>query len=260
MYTSQADRVLLGRGKVYFDRFNTAGAALGLRYLGTVSKLELSISDEKAKIYDYAKPTAPLLNEVVTRREVSVAMTLHEYTKENLALALMGEESNYQQLTGSVVDESLSASILKGRVYQLANRNVNAVVVKRGAATLVLGTDYDIVDAYLGLIHIREGSVTVIDGDANITASYTKGTIASPGLERVLGAKSSQIIGKLVFVGDPGAGPALDAEIWRLSISSEGVLGFITGDDFAAIELKGEVLSDETNHATEPYFRVTKRV
>lgn len=259
MYTSQADRVLLGRGKVYFDRFDNVGAALGLRYLGDVSKLEFTMNDEKAKIYDYAKATAPLLAEVVTRREVSVAMTLHEYTRENLALALMGEESRYQQITGSVVNESLSPSILKGRVYQLANRNATSIVVKRGAANLVLGTDYDVVDASLGLIHIREGSATVVDGDADITASYTKSTIGQPGLERVLGAKSSQIIGKLVFVGDPGAGPAMDAEVWKLSISSEGALGFITGGDFASIELTGEVLSDEANHPSEPYFRVTKR-
>lgn len=258
MFTSQSDKVLLGRGKIYFDRNATFGAKTGLRYLGDAEKLEITTADEKAQVYDYGKPTAPLLNEVVSRRTVTLAMTLREYTKENLALALMGFEDNYTQTSTAVTGESLTAGAVKGRSYKTVKRSISSVVVKKGATVLVLGTDYDIADATLGLIHIREGSVTVSDGDA-LTVDYTPAAIASPGLNRIQGATASQIIGQIVFVGDPGAGPAYDAEVWKVSISSDGVLGFITGADFGSFELKAQVLSDDANHPTEPYFRLTQR-
>lgn len=258
-YQSQSDKVLLGRGRLFFDRWSSAGVSTGgLAYLGDCSKFEISTTDEKAKIYDFGQSTAPLLNEVVTKREVSIAITLHEYTKENLALVLMGVEAGATQSSGSVTAESLTTSVTKGKSYQTANRNISAVVVKKGATTLVVDTDYNIVDASTGLIHITTTGSTVTNGDA-ITVDYTKAAIASPGLDKIQGGMSSQILGKLLFVGDPAAGPAYDGEFWKVSISSEGVAGFITGSDFGAMDLKGSVLIDSTNHPTEAYYRLTKR-
>ncbi len=258
MYTAQSDKVLLGRGKVYFDRFTTNNASTGLRFLGDVSKLEIKLADDNAQIYDYSKAAAPLLNEVLTKRVVTFSMTLHEYTKENLALALMGYEAAYTQTSGSVTAESLTSGVFKGRTYQTVNRNISGVTVKQGATTLVLGTDYDIADASTGLIHIRDASVTVTEGSA-ITIDYTKAAIATPGLNRVQGGMASQLLGKLVFTGDPAAGPGWDVEVWKLKLSPEGVMGFITGSDFGSFDLNGTVFPDELNHSTEPYFRITAR-
>lgn len=258
-YQSQSDKVLLGRGKLYFDRWSSSGVSTnGLAYLGDCSKFEISTSDEKAQIYDYGQSTAPLLNEVVTKREVSIAITLHEYTKENLALVLMGVEAGMTQSSGSITGETLTTSVTKGKSYQTANRNISSVVVKKGATTLVLDTDYNIVDASTGLIHITTTGSTLTNGDT-ITVDYAKAAIASPGLDKIQGGMSSQILGKLLFVGDPAAGPAYDGEFWKVSISSEGVAGFITGSDFGSMDLKGRVLIDSTNHPTEAYYRLTKR-
>lgn len=259
MITAQGDKVLLGRGKLYFDRFTSAGVTTGLRFLGTCEKLELTTSDEIAKVYDYSRADAPLLDQALTRREVSLAITLKEFTKENLALVLMGEESAFTQTSTPVVDESLTTSVKKGRVYKTAGRRIGTVTVKKSpSTTLVLGTDYDIADAELGLIHIREGSVTVTDGDT-ILASYTPAAIAAPGINRVQAAKTSTIQGKLVFVGDPSRGVQWDLEAWKLSITPTGALGFITQAEYGAFELAATVLSDEANHPTEPYYRLTQR-
>lgn len=259
MLVAQAANVLLGRGKVYFDRFSTAGAAQGLRFLGTVSKLEISTNDEKAQVYDYSRSDAPLLDEALSRREVMVALTLQEFSQSNLAMALMGEEVSYTQAATPVVDESVTTSVVKGRVYQVAGRKIGSVTVKKGPSTaLVLGTDYDIADSELGLIHIREGSVTLTNGDA-VLVSYTPTLISTPGSNRVRGANASRILGKLVYVGDPAAGIKWDLEMWKVSLTPSGAVGFITESEYGSFELSGKVLSDETGHASEPYYRLTQR-
>lgn len=257
MMTTQSDRVLCGRGKVFFDRFTTAGVSTGYSFLGTVSKLELKINDDKAQIFDYSEAAAGLLNEVMVKREATLDLTLHEYTKENLALALMGAGTTFTQSSSTVTDESMTTSVVKGHSYQTAGRNISGVTVKKSPSTaLVLGTDYDIADATTGLIHIKESGVTLTDGDT-VLVTYTKAAIT--GLERVQGGTAAQILGKLLFTGDPAAGPSMDVEVWRVSLNPSGVLGFITGGDFGSFDLSGNILADKTNHPTEPYFRTTKR-
>jgi len=258
MITAQSTNVLLGRGRAFFDRFTGAGNRTGFRFLGNCSKLEFKMNDEKAQIFNYAVSTAPLLDESVTKREPMCTMTLHEYTRENVALVLMGSESSYTQTSTPVVGESLAASVIKGRSYQTAKRAITGVTVKKGATSLVLGTDYDIVDAELGLIHIREGSVTVSDADA-ITIDYTPTAITGAGRLRVQAGTSSFIKGALLYVPDNAAGPAFDIEIWTLSLSAESAIGLITGTDYGSFDLSGKVLADTTNHPTEPYYRLTQR-
>ena len=176
-YQSNSNNVLLGRGRLFFDRWSSSNVDTnGLAFLGDCSKLEISTSDDKAQIYDYAQSSVPLLNEVVTKREVSVAMTLHEYTKENLALVLMGVEAGATQSSGSITGETLTTSVTKGKSYQTANRSISSVVVKKGASTLVLDTDYNIVDAPLGIIHITTTGSTLTNGDT-ITVDYAKAAI-----------------------------------------------------------------------------------
>lgn len=258
--SADSANVLLGRGKTFFDRWTgfDSGTATGLRFLGDVSKLEINTSDEKAKIYNYSVAAAPLLNEVVARREIEVTLTLHEFMQENLALVLMGEEAAYTQASGTVPDY-LFSSIKRGRVYQVDDRNITITSVKKSPSTvLVAGNDYDVVDLKAGLIYVRPDASNIADGD-DLLVSYSRAAIAAPGLARVRGGKTSQILGSLVFAADPGAGPAWDCEIWKLSISPGAAMGLITGQDFGSFDLKAQILSDEVGHPTEPYYRLTKR-
>ncbi len=253
-YQSNGNQVLLGRGKVFFNRLSSAGAATGYKFLGEVSKLELSTQDDILEMRDHTVNSTPVLKKVNKQRDAKVSLTFHEMDKENVAMALMGSVSAFIQTSGSVTAEALTTSVVKGHSYKTVARQISSVVVKKGASTLVLGTDYDIADAATGLIHIREGSVTVSDGDS-LTVDYTKAAIASPGLARVVGGNSSFIEGALLFIGDPATGPSADVEIWKASISPSGVLGLIQ-DDFAGVDLEATILSDPVNHPTEPLYVV----
>jgi len=259
MITSSPANVLLGRGKLLFDRLTSAGASTGLRDLESCEELSIETTEERVKIYDYSKASGPLLSDAVTRRETTVTIKLSSHAAANVALALAGDTTGFTQTSGSVTDESVTTSVIKGRVYQTAGRSITAVTVKKSPSTvLVLGTDYDILDAKLGLIHIREGSVTVVDGDT-ILVTYTRTAITTPGLDRVLGQTAGKIIGKLVYVGDPTDGIAYDLEVWKLSLMPEGGLGLISTGEYSTYQLKGFVLSDEANHPTDPYYHLTKR-
>jgi len=257
-YTSNGNNVLLGRGKVFFNRLSAAGVPTGYKFLGEVSKLELSTEDDVVEMRDHTVASTPVLKKVVRQRDGKVSLTFHEMDKENLALALMGSVSSYTQANTAVTGEVLTTSVVKGHSYKTVNRQLitgGTLVVKQGASTLVLGTDYDVADAVTGLIHIKESSVTVTDG-STITIDYTKPAITAPGLARVVGGNATFIEGALLFVGDPAAGPSADVEIWKASVSPSGVLGLIQ-DEFAGVDLELTILSDTTNHPTEPLYAVT---
>lgn len=251
---AQGNKVLLGRGKVYFDRLDASGASTGLRFMGTVSELAISGSQEKREIRDFSLPGAPVLAEAVIASDFTLRLTAHEFTRENLALAFMGDEAGLTQSSGSVVDEVLATTARKSRAYQCASRKISAVTVKEGAATLVAGTDYEVSDADAGMIYITDAAPNVT-GTGNLTISYTKAAIASPGWDKVRGAMQTAVRGRVLYLGDPATGPRTNVNVWRVSLSPEGDVGFI-GDDFAGFQLSGKIESDATNHPTEPFFVV----
>jgi len=244
--------LLLGKGKVYFDRFTSAGAATGERFLGNCERFEITTTDERVQKHSSAEAAAPLLASAVTRRTPEVAITLDEFTKENIALVLMGDESALAQSADSVTDEAHNG-VKQGRYYKLAYRNVSSVVVtgEGGTPTYVLNTDYE-VDAVTGRIYIvPDGSIT---DDTNVLVSYD---YAADTSAYVKGGSASKIEGSMRFKPDPSAGPKWEVEIWKVSISPDGALALI-GEDYANAPLKAEILADSTNHPTEPLYRAIK--
>ena len=242
-------KLLLGKGKVYFDRFTSAGASTGERYLGDVSAFSVTTNDEKISHYSSSSAAAPLLKEALIRRTAEFALTLHEYTKENLALVLMGEESALAQASDSVVDEVVTV-VETGRFYKLAFRQVSTVVVQddTDTTTYTAGTDYD-VDAVTGRLYIIPGG-----GIAALDVLHVDYDYAADTSDVVQGGKTSVIEGAIRFIPDPSTGPSWEVEVWKVSITPDGELGLI-GEQFAAFPIRGKVLDDSVNHPTEPLYR-----
>ena len=252
---ANGDNLLLGRGAVYFDRF-VGGVSTGERHLGNVTKFEISTEDETVEKYSSVEASSPLLKKVLIRRNVSLALTLDEFSKENLALVLMGEnDATFAQAGGPIVDEAISG-VVGGRYYKLANRDVSAVVVEGsgGTPTYTLTDDY-LVDADSGRIYIVPGGA-ITDG-ADIQVSYTAAAITAGAVDTIRGGVSSVIEGAVRFIGDPAAGPAYEVEVWKVSVNPDGVLAMI-GDDFGSADMTFAILSDAANHPTEPLYRAIK--
>ncbi len=246
------NNILLGRGKVYFDRFDTSGNRTGELFLGNCPTFEITPSPEEVKKYSSADKAADLIASDVLRTALALRIVGDEFSKENLAMALFGDTSTLAQ-TGSTITNEAISSVLQGRYYPLTKRQVSAVNVTGtgGNPTYVLNTDFK-VDAVSGRIYIVEGGG--IADATNIEVDYTYATLSLP---TVRGMNQSSIKGYLRFIGDPARGPKYECEIWRASIRADGAIGFIS-DEYSSFTLTGDIESDAVHHVSEPHYRLIK--
>lgn len=252
----RAQDLLLGAGKVYFDRFDANGAGTGLRYLGDCSQVEITpAEDEVREHYSSAQSARPLLKRALSRRKMSFAMNLFEFSKGNIGLVLMGEEAEWTQAATPITGEVLSTAPAKDRHYITAKRAIGSVTLKRGATTIPVG-EYTIESAESGLIYIKETAPTFDGATGSLTIDYTPTAItAGAGRPWIKAGKSSVIEGKLFFLPDPSTGPKMEVTVWKVSISPDGGFNLVS-EEFGEYKIKGDVLSDAANHPNEPYYQV----
>lgn len=252
-----SNNLLLGKGAVYFNRAEAAGIATGLRHLGNVDTFELTTADDVLEKYSSMVSTSPLLKSINRRRAVSLRLTFSEFSPENAALALMGTNvTSSAQAATPIVGELLSLRPLKGAYYKTAKIGpITGVVLKQGVTVLVLGTDYAITNAAVGIIQILPTSVTVTETLSDLDIDYTPTAYAS-GFSTISGGGSGNIQGSVLFVPDPASGPKLQVEVWSVSIRPDGALALI-GEDFAEMALTAAVQDDSVNHPAEPLYKVT---
>jgi hypothetical protein len=246
---ANGDNLYIGRGKFYFDRYGSNMQPSGvLRFVGEADKGDISISSTNKSRYTTTKATNNKIASVDTQQTHTIAMDLMEFTKENLALALLGDVSTFTQSVTPVTSESLAATHAIGDILQLKGRNPSSLILTGSSGPLALGTDYEIEDQKIGLIRMLTAGTTV-------SAAYTPGTTALP---RIAAGQNTAIYGRLVFVGDPTIGPGFDVEAWKVKFMSAGVLSLLS-DDFDKMSLNGEILDDSINHPSAPLYQVTYR-
>jgi hypothetical protein len=247
-------RLLLGRGKLYFDRLNSTGARTGELFLGNCPAFEITPSPETIEKYSSATAAAGQIASDVIRQKLELRIQGDEFSKENLASALYGDTSTLAQTGSSVTAEEITAQ-MQDRFYPLVYRDVSSVVVTGtgGTPTYTEGTDYE-VDATSGRIYIIEGGGIAASAPTDLEVDYDYGTIA---LDIVRGMNQTTIKGYVRFVGDPARGPSLEVEVWRASVRSDGAIGFIS-DEYGSWQLVGEVEDDSTNHPDDPHYRIIK--
>lgn len=249
-----SQNLLLGKGQVYFDRKTVLGVTQGLRHLGNVEAMEISTNDDVVEKYSSMVASSPLYQRVNRRRNVTVKLTGNEFHPENLALFTMGTQSTLVQAATAVVGEAVAPTTIPGTYYKTLKLGpITAVVVRFGASTGVLGVDYSIIDANVGIIRILPG--TILTGAVVIDYTPTA-YVSTSGPQVVSGGAQGAIEGRMMFVGDPAAGPKMLVNVWRASISPDGAIGLI-GDDFADLGLTASVLDDTLNHPASPLYEVT---
>jgi hypothetical protein len=117
-----------GAGKLYLREY---GASAGLVPVGNCSKLELTVEEDVKKMQDYQDPAGGTAATARQIKNVSIALTAHEITPENLARATLGD---VREVTGStVVNEAHTA--YQGAIVQTAQSNISAVTVKAVAGS-----------------------------------------------------------------------------------------------------------------------------
>jgi len=169
-------------------------------------------------------------------------VTISEFQKESLAMALMGDEVVVNEAGGSITAESVTAKL--GVFVELAKNRVVAgsvVVTNSGATTTyVENTDYEINYA-LGMI-LTKGAITA-DQALKVTYQHS----AKTGY-KINGATQTQIKGALRLDGKNLVSDELiTITVDRALLVSDSDVDFLS-DDFNQMSLSGrmETLSGKT--------------
>jgi hypothetical protein len=248
--TPDARNIYVGTGEVWFDRFDpSTGLSTGYRHLGNVSKLEITPSVTTIEKKSSMNAARAILARAITETKMEVALTLDEFQKDNVALALLGESSAFTQSSATKTGAALGNAQL-GKWLSTGFNKITVTDVKHSSTTYVENTDYQ-VDSDSGMIFIMPTG-TIVDGDA-LTWDGSVPAIAS---YQVQGLSDGNIIGALRFRSSADAiGPRKLIDIWSCAMSPDGALALI-GDDFGEIGLKGEILPDSTKPAGQQFCRV----
>lgn len=155
------------QGKVYIAPRNSTGLTGGYEFIGDNDAFNINAGQTFLDIYESTSGNRTIAAHIPTQTDMSLELSILNVDAANLSRAYNGDLVT--TAAGSVVGESAKA--YEGKTVPLKYANVSAVVVKKGATTLTLDTDYT-VNAAAGSINILVGSPTITDGDT-ITIDYT---------------------------------------------------------------------------------------
>lgn len=245
----------LPRGKLYFDQF-TAGTTTktGERYFGHSPEINMATAIEKLDHYNSDTAENVKDKSVVLRADRTIKFSVDSIDADNVALLFMGTKSTITQTSSTVTDESLTASAVQDRYYQIgassANpagvRGITSVSVKSGVlaseAARTLTTDYT-VDLTLGRIYVVSGGA--IAAGHSLLVTYTRS--ANTRTQIITGG--TLIEGALRYVADNKTGTNRDMYVPYCSVQPDGDFS-LKGNDWQKISFNAEVLDLGTDYAT----------
>lgn len=233
------------QGRVYLGKRDVAGNPVEVRSPGNVAELKLALKTEVLEHYESQSGQRSLDHRMVKSKSASLTLTIEEFTKENLALALYG--THVTTVGGTVTGEPVGgATPVVGDRYFLAHPKVSSLVLKDSAATpatLTLGTHYT-ADVDFGAVQFLDASGFT----PPFKASYAFGDVSEIGLftqplpERYLrleGLNTAQGNAKVLV------------ELYRVAFDPLKELALIS-NDYNKFELEGSLLADPT----KPYDAV----
>jgi hypothetical protein len=196
-----ANNLVLGRGKVYFDRFAPGTQDVtGERYLGSTPAFAVSAETQELDHFSSEEGLQEKDESVTLRADYSGSLTIENMSADNAALFFLGTSETATIALAAGQQDTFTA--LQGRFYQLGTtpgkpegvENVSGVTVtgSAGTPTYVAGTDYN--------VDLAEGFVEIIAGGgiADSTAIEANYTITAQTQERVISG-TSNIQGALRF-------------------------------------------------------------
>ena len=234
------------RGRVYFDRFDSAGNKTGERQLGNAPSFTLEIASEKAEHYSSETGLRQRDASIVLQVDRTATLTIDNMSLENVAMFFAGDLSTVNQAAVENIVENFEVKV--GHIYQLGAatnpsgvRAVANVVVTDGAAgtpvTMTLGDDYEL-DAAMGRIKVIAGGL-LSDGDS-IEVTYDTTAVTS---QRAATGATTEISGAFRCISDNASGVNRDFYMPSVTLSPNGSIPIIAdGTDFTTMEFTLDVL------------------
>lgn len=250
MSKPQAQNIVLGAGHIYFDIEDANGNLTGERYIGDTPGFSLNVESENLQTYSSDGPIAELLSDVATQVSRTTNITCRNISTSNLAMFLIGDESEVSQNSDPVVDEAING-VQQGRWYQLGQttsdptgaRDVSNVVVEDDSGTpttFVLDTDYNL-DLDLGRVYIIPGGG--IADDTNLVIDYDKAAVTFDQIStNNLGAK----VGALRFIAANTDGANRDLYVPKITMRPSGEFAMKSRSEVQQMTFEGGVGTRDT--------------
>jgi hypothetical protein len=261
-YAPNQSNYFIGRGALYVDIHTAANVRTSYFHWGNVEDLQIVPSSQVATLRSSLDASSGVLAEDEISKDFEVRWRNTECNRKVLAAAIAGTEAYFTQSSSTVTAEILTSSVELGGVYKTAKRAASSIVVKQGASTLVLGTDYEVVDATACMIHILPTSSTVTAGSA-ITVDYSAAAVSTTSQKIIQGGNKGTVKVSLWFKGAPVAGPTREVDVWCASLKMADALALINGNDYARMAQSAKIINDAAGSfggsSSDPYFRIYER-
>jgi hypothetical protein len=240
------------QGRVFLGKRDAAGAPIEVRSPGNVAELKLALKTDVLEHYESQTGQRTLDHRMVKQKSATVNLTLEEFTKENLALALYG--NHVTAVPGTVTDEPVGgAAPMVGDRYFFAHPKVSTLVVKDSSATpatLTPGVDYtaDLEFGALQFLRLDDGGSPAVPYVPPFKASYGYGAATEIGIfTQALPERYLRLEGLNTAQGNA----KVLVELYRVAFDPLKEISFIS-DEYNKFEMEGSLLAD----ASKPFDAV----
>jgi hypothetical protein len=249
----RGENLKLGKGSMLMRLWSGATPPVGgYDFAGSQDGVNLTANITQAEKFGNSEKSGALLDRRVLRADYVLNVQMSEHTLENLALFLLAEQATEQQDANPTFEVEIE-EIEIGKYYDIGKRRISSPVVEAGSGSsspLVSGTDYEI-NTEFGMIRFLGGG-NVNEGDS----AFVSGSVPALTKKKLRLAQNSAPIAQIQFLCDDANNEGSAAKdllnVWKASIAPDGELSFI-GDEYGAFSLSISLLSDGTNHPSEPY-------
>jgi hypothetical protein len=250
MYTEPVN-YYSAQGVLYLTKRDSSGNPTAYRDIGNAPKIELAPTVER-KEHKESRSGQRLIDKILTTvKKAELRVTLEDIKKANLELLLAGTQVT---LTGgsytSGSPDILPSGLVAKDIVRLSKPNVSALTIVDSAGTpvtLVLNTDYEVIDAAHGLIRI----LSVAGKTQPFKAQYTYAST-----DEVTMYSGSDDNEWMVYVAllntEPATDQRLGFECQRVIFDPATLMSLIS-DDHGTFDIKGTVLRDPVR-AGDPNF------
>lgn len=243
-----AENYTIGGLRFFFDEL-ISGQYQGYLYLGNVVTGGLTPTVDNLDHFT-AKSGKRLKDRRVTR-EVSMAFnfTLDEPNVIAMNLFMFGAGVSQVAAAPATAVTGLAAVASDLEPVTIPHKGATAIVVKKGITTLVLNTDYTVVDL-LGYKQIKRvtASVAVANGDA-ITIDYE---YDAPALRSFKPATRTLREGRALIQGVSDIGNEFEYEVSKCSLAPSGDFSF-NDQDWSQFQFSLEILDNSSADPNTPF-------
>ena len=231
---STTDRSFIGAGSIYIKPADNSAPLLPV---GNVSQFQFSFEEDKKELKNYLGGGGNR-NTLSRISSISASLTAHDFTAENLAMALRGSATSGS--TTAITDEQHTSFGIAGELIPFARMPdlSKTIMVKDSLdTTLIEGDDYTLTKA----------GIKVVDGggidDQGVQVSYTP---LAANMVQALIESGKEFVLFMEGLNDAQDGKAFNIRVHRVKFSPVQNLDFIS-DDFASIPLELDVLADTSS-------------